>query len=209
MECTEDDTFWCPSLKSCIPTCSEFCDCVVETTPGGGPTTTEAPNNNMTTNAVTTTDTTPHFDNYCDRVCFGLEAGFSGDCCEATYCDCEDYGNFPVDCVEEGTLWCPEQAGCISGCEADCGCQMASTQPGPTVTGGSQDPTTTPDLGEYCDQICYGAEDGDHGDCCHPSYCNCASYGNFEMECHGEGNLWCEAQADCIPNCLEDCGCSM
>ena len=89
---------------------------------------------------------------------------------------------------------------------ADCGCQMGSTEAGSTVTDVSQDPTTTPEFEEYCDQICYGAEAGNHGDCCHQSYCDCESYGNFEMECHGDA-LWCPAQNDCISNCLADCGC--
>ena len=162
----------------------------------------------MTTNAATTTDTTPHFDNYCDRVCFGVDSGgFYGDCCEAAYCDCEDYGNFEMSCVQEGTLWCPEQQDCISGCEADCGCQMGSTEPASTVTGGNQDPTTTPGFEEYCDQICYGAEDGLNGDCCQQSYCDCESYGNFQMECNDEGSLWCPEKKDCISGCEADCGC--
>ena len=207
MDCTEDDTFWCPSLTSCIPTCSEFCDCDVDTTPSGSPTTTEAPNN------ITTT--TPHFDNYCDRVCFGVDTGaFYGDCCQAAYCDCEDYGNFEMSCVQEGTLWCPDQQDCISGCQADCGCQMGSTEAGSTVTDVSQDPTTTPEFEEYCDQICYGAQEaGNRGDCCHRTYCDCESYGNFEMECPGDVNgddedaLWCPAQNSCVQNCFAACDC--
>ena len=199
MDCTEDDTYWCPSLTSCIPTCSDLCDCQVETTSSGSPTTSSAPD--------TITTTTPQFDNYCDRVCFGLDSGFWGECCEAAYCDCEDYGNFEMDCVDEGTLWCPQQGGCISTCQADCGCQMGSTQPGSTLTDGSQDSTTTPDLEEYCDQVCYGAEAGNQGDCCQQTYCDCEDYGNFELQCNEEGTLWCPAQEGCISNCIADCGC--
>ena len=197
LDCTEDDTYWCPSLTSCIPTCSESCGCDVETTPSGSPTTTQTPND------ITTT--TPHFDSYCDRVCFGVDAGFFGDCCQAAYCDCEVYGNFEMSCVDEGTLWCPEQSLCISDCEADCGCQTASTAPGSTTTDGSQDPTTSPQFEEYCDQICYGAEDGLNGECCHQFYCDCEIYGNFQMECNEEGTLWCPATNGCKSNCLDDC----
>ena len=61
------------------------------------------------------------------------------------YCDCEDYGNFDMDCGEE--QWCPSLARCITSCSEFCDCQVVtttttSTTP-PTTTTTTRYPTTT------------------------------------------------------------------
>ena len=108
--------------------------------------------------------------------------------------------------MEDGTLWCPDQGGCIPQCEEDCGCQPGTTDPATTSTQGNQEPTTTPEFENYCDKVCYGAEEGNNGECCQSLYCDCESYGNFDMDCPAE-LYWCPGQATCIANCEADCGC--
>ena len=39
-----------------------------------------------------------------------------------------------MTCGDDGTLWCPEQEGCISSCEADCGCKMGTNDYGTTTS---------------------------------------------------------------------------
>ena len=112
MVCGEEGTLWCPEQETCILECTRDCGCETVTT---DPPTTSTDGNQEPT-------TSPEFESYCDQVCFGAEYGINGECCEATYCDCESYGNFPLDCNEAGTLYCPAQAACVTNCEADCGC---------------------------------------------------------------------------------------
>ena len=57
-----------------------------------------------------------------------------------------------------------------------------------------------------CDEVCLSSADpGLNGECCMPYYCDCESYGNFQMECNEEDTLWCPAQNDCISNCHSAC----
>ena len=102
------------------------------------------------------TTTTLDYFQYCDQLCEGItEDGFYGECCQFTFCHCHlSYGNFPTICDYEGTLWCPQQDGCISNCDTDCGCEMDSTTT--TISSTTTSTTTTTTSSPY--ELLYSAD---------------------------------------------------
>ena len=118
-----------------------------------------------------------------------------------------------MTCNDDGTLWCPERKECISTCEADCECEVGTTDSS-TITSTTtsiitessttdNEYSTTPE--GYCNQICFGETDGNHGDCCEETYCYCESYGNYELTCNVKDTLFCPKEGKCIENCQTDC----
>ena len=70
--------------------------------------------------------------------------------------------------------------------------------------------TTTPRMVAFCDNLCSGAETGSYvGECCLPTYCDCESYGHFQMECTENDTFWCPSLTRCMPNCSDLCHCDV
>ena len=136
----------------------------------------------------------------CDSLCEGLDDGgfVSEDCCSDSYCFCSEINGNPSFNCPAGMGFCPNQLACVEEC-SETECCIPTTPPPP--------PTTTTQFESYCDKICFGAENGFYGDCCQELYCDCESYGWFEMSCSNEEGLWCPRLNSCIPNCPTDCGC--